>query len=181
MITDRAKDRNTAIDALLARDALRDLAMRYCRAIDRRDPDLLASVYHDDAIDDHGTVFCDTAARFVEQQAAVMAPFDLTAHYICNTSYRLEGDRADGELYFIAYHRTTGADPKHIMVTGRYLDNYARRAGEWRIAHRRLVWDSVVTLDADLADMAMLASLGAVGATAADRSYEALPMMARGR
>jgi hypothetical protein len=174
-------DREAAIDAMLAKEALRDLAMRYCRAIDRRDPVLLASVYHGDAIDDHGTVFCDTAARFVAQQADVMAPFALTAHYVCNTSYRTDGDRADGELYFIAYHRTTGPDPDHIMVSGRYLDNYERRDGEWRIAHRRLVWDSVVTLNAAPADMEMLAGLGAVGAADTDRSYEALPLMARGQ
>jgi len=174
------QDRNAAIDALLDREALRDIAMRYSRAIDRRDPELLASVYHDDAIDDHGTVFCDSAARFVAQQSTVMAPFELTAHYICNTSYRLDGDSADGELYFIAYHRTHDPDAKHIIVSGRYLDNYARRNGEWRIAHRRLVWDSFLTLDVAPVDMQQLAALGSIGTTASDRSYEALPLMPRG-
>ena len=174
-------DRDAAIDAMLARDALRDLATRYARGIDRRDPELLRSVYHDDAIDDHGNVFCDSAAAFIASQPGLMAPFELTAHYFCNMSFRVDGDTADGELYFIAYHRTRAPDPKHIMVSGRYLDNYARRNGEWKIAHRRLAWDSFVTLDAAPADMAQLSALGVIGGTKDDRSYEALPLMGRGQ
>ncbi|MEJ7935346.1 nuclear transport factor 2 family protein [Sphingobium sp. AN558] len=174
-------DRNAALNALLDREALRDLAMRYARAIDRRDQDLLRSVYHDDAIDDHGLVFCDRAALFVAQLPQLMAPFAITAHHLTNQSYRIEGDRADGELYFIAYHRTDGPDEKHLIALGRYLDNYERRGGDWKIAHRRLVWDSFITLDAGADDMAQLAALGVMGSAAGDRSYEALPLMGPGQ
>lgn len=175
-------DREALLDALLDKEALRDLATRYARAIDRRDQELLRSVYHDDAIDDHGVVFCDGAAVFVARQPEIMAPFAITAHYLCNQSYRLEGNRADGELYFIAYHRTDGEDGgKHVIVSGRYLDNYEKRGGLWKVAHRRLVWDSFITLDAAPDDMAQLAALGIMGGKADDRSYDALPLMGRGR
>lgn len=174
-------DRNAAIEALLDKEALRDLATRYSRAIDRRDPELLRSVYHDDAIDDHGVVFCDKATIFVDRLSEIMAQFELTAHYICNSSYRIDQERADGELYFIAYHRTLGSDAKHVLVSGRYLDNYEKRAGEWRISHRRLVWDSFVTLDVAPSDMTQLVALGIAGGTDADRCYEALPLMGRGK
>ncbi len=174
-------DRHAAIDALLAKDALRDLAMRYCRAIDRRDRELLRSVYHEDAVDDHGTLFSDSAAAFIAQQDQIMAPFALTAHYICNMHWRLDGDRADGELYFLAYHRVEQPIVRHILVTGRYLDNYDRRDGDWKIAHRRLVWDSFITLDAAPTDMTQLAALGMVGGNDQDRSYAALPLMGRGQ
>nr|WP_087572904.1 nuclear transport factor 2 family protein [Sphingomonas sp. CDS-1] len=174
-------DRSAAIEALLDKEALRDLATRYSRAIDRRDPELLRSVYHDEAIDDHGVVFCDKATVFIDRQPEVMAQFELTAHYICNSSYRIDHDRADGELYFIAYHRTLGPDAKQIIVSGRYLDNYEKRDGAWRISHRRLVWDSFVTLDISPDDMAQLAALGIAGGTANDRSYDALPLMGRGK
>lgn len=180
-MTQTAANRDAALDRLLDKEALRDLAARYARAIDRRDQALLRSVYHDDAIDDHGVVFCDQAAVFVVQQPDIMAPFAITAHYLCNQSYRIENDRADGELYFIAYHRVDGPAPQHIIVGGRYLDNYERRADEWRIAHRRLVWDSFLTLDASSADMTQLAALGIVGGKDDDRSYQALPLMGRGQ
>ena len=42
------------IRALLDRQAITDALHLYCRAIDRTDEELLASVYHPDAIDDHG-------------------------------------------------------------------------------------------------------------------------------
>ncbi|NWK98273.1 nuclear transport factor 2 family protein [Sphingobium lactosutens] len=174
-------DRSAAIEALLDKEALRDLATRYSRAIDRRDPELLRSVYHDDAVDDHGVVFCDKATVFIDRQPEVMAQFELTAHYICNSSYRIDQDRADGELYFIAYHRTSGTDAKHIIVSGRYLDNYEKRARQWRISHRRLVWDSFMTLDVSPCDMAQLTALGIAGSAVEDRSYAALPLMGRGK
>ena len=52
--------------ALLDRIALTDLVMRYCRGIDRRDYALVRSLYHDDAIDDHGNMFCGSPDDFVE-------------------------------------------------------------------------------------------------------------------
>lgn len=174
-------DRDAALIQLLDKEALRDLATRYARAIDRRDPDLLRSVYHEDAIDDHGVVFCDHAANFVARQPEIMAPFEITAHYLCNQSYRIDGDRADGEIYFIAYHRTAEVEAKHLIVNGRYLDNYERRAGNWKIAHRRLVWDAFITLDAAASDLTQLAALGVASTTGDDRSYTALPLMGRGR
>lgn len=174
------KEREAAIDQMLAKEALRDLAARYARAIDRRDQQLLRSVYHDDAIDDHGVVFCDQAAIFVARQPEIMAPFAITAHYLCNQSYRIQHDRADGEIYFIAYHRVDGSTPQHVIVTGRYLDNYECRGGDWKIVHRRLVWDSFITLDASPADMTQLAALGMTGSAEEDRSYTALPSMGRG-
>lgn len=179
-MTQGPESRDAALDRLLDKEALRDLATRYARAIDRRDQALLRSVYHDDAIDDHGVVFCDKAATFVARQPEIMAPFAITAHYLCNQSYRIEGDKADGELYFIAYHRVDEPTPQYIIVGGRYLDNYERRAGEWKIAHRRLVWDSFLTLDAVSSDLAQLAALGVVGGKEGDRSYQALPLMGRG-
>lgn len=172
---------DAALDALIAKEALRDLATRYARAIDRRDQDLLRSVYHDDAIDDHGVVFCDSAALFIAQQPEIMAPFAITAHYLCNQSYRIDGDKADGELYFIAYHRTDAPGSSHSIVSGRYLDNYEKREGNWKITHRRLVWDSFITLPAAPEDMAQLAALGVMGSAADDRSYDALPLMRRGQ
>lgn len=174
------QDRDAAINALLDKDALRELAMRYARAIDRHDPDLLRTVYHDDATDSHGAAFTGSAATFIEQLPGIMAGYELTAHYIINTSYRLDGDRADGELYFIAYHRTLHPTSQHITVTGRYLDNYERRAGQWKIARRQLVWDSLVATAVAPSDAAQLATLGIVGGKADDFSYDALPLMGRG-
>lgn len=174
-------DREAAIAAALDRDALRELAMRYCRAIDRRDAALLATVYHPDAHDEHGTFFDGPATEFVARLDETMAPFAVTQHQISNTSYRLDGDRAEGELYFTAYHRTVPPAPKHVTVRGRYLDRYLRRGGEWRIAYRKLVWDSYETAEVQPAETEVLEALGELGTGAGDYSYRALDLLARGR
>ena len=36
------------------KQSIREVLTRYCRAVDRMDRDLLISVYHPDAVDDHG-------------------------------------------------------------------------------------------------------------------------------
>ena len=43
-----------AVRELQDRQAIYDCLMRYSRAVDRLDRELLLSVYHDDAVDDHG-------------------------------------------------------------------------------------------------------------------------------
>jgi hypothetical protein len=171
---------DAALAAILDKDALREIAMRYSRAIDRRDGALLATVYHDDAHDEHGTFFDGPAADFIARLDETMAVFEVTQHQISNTSYRLDGDRAEGELYFTAYHRTVPPEVKHVTVRGRYLDRYERRNGEWRIAYRKLVWDSYETIDVLPSDTGMLQALGEMGAGAGDYSYRALTLLGRG-
>jgi ketosteroid isomerase-like protein len=164
------------IRAVIDKAALRDLALRYARAIDRRDAELLRSCYHDDAIDHHGNVFKGTREEFISWQPDIMGQFEVTAHYMLNTDYRLDGDKAQGELYFIAYHRTT-ANAESI-VGGRYLDHYEKRDGTWRIAHRAIVWDFARENPVDEMQFAFLKSLGNIGAGAADASYAALSLFA---
>ena len=57
---------------LLDHAALRDLVMRYCRGIDRRDFALVRACYHDDAIDDHGGMFHGSADDYVVWVAEVL-------------------------------------------------------------------------------------------------------------
>ena len=59
--------------ALLDRIELRDLVMRYCRGIDRRDFALVRACYHDNAIDDHGSMFCGSADRSEEHTSELQS------------------------------------------------------------------------------------------------------------
>jgi hypothetical protein len=54
-----------AVVALQDRQAIQDVLMTYSRGIDRLDRELLLSVYHDDAIDDHG-VFVGSPEEFAD-------------------------------------------------------------------------------------------------------------------
>ncbi len=126
---------------LLDQVALRDLLMRYCRGCDRRDFALVRSLYHDDAIDDHGAMFHGGPDAFVAWLPQAMATWDATRHMIGNSLFVVDGDMAEGEHYVEAWHRTPAPDAREYVVHGRYLDRYAKRSGVWKFLHRSLVFD----------------------------------------
>jgi hypothetical protein len=62
---------------------------------------------------------------------------------IGNVLIELEGDEAFGEVYFQAYHKVEGERGfEDIVISGRYLDRYEKREGEWKMAYRseRVDW-----------------------------------------
>lgn len=130
-----------AIQELLDKQALYELAVRYCRAVDRADAELLLSVYHDDAIDDHGP-FVGGAVDFLEFMSdGTMNPERRplpVQHSISNAVFDVRGDQAFGELY-VEVRRVDEHGGMFIEGFARWVDRYERRAGEWRIAHRRVL------------------------------------------
>lgn len=120
---------------------LRQLVMLYCRGCDRRDFALVRSLYHDDAIDDHGAMFKGTPDAFVAWLPEIMAKWQLTRHSISNSLFAVSGDKAEGEHYVEAWHSTGGDRAREFIAYGRYLDRYEKRQGIWKFAHRQLVFD----------------------------------------
>jgi hypothetical protein len=117
---------------------VRDVLLRYCRGIDRRDFALVRSCYHDDAYDMHGS-YEGAVDGFIEHVSTNLPQWERTMHFIGNQLIELDGDVARCESYCVSYHRDAGTatEPAHDMVIGlRYVDRVERRDGEWRIAHR---------------------------------------------
>jgi SnoaL-like domain len=137
------------LQTLLDKQALHELVLSYCRACDRRDFALLRTLYHDDAIDDHGAMFRGSPDEYVAWLPQVMGQFAATAHLLGNALFVVDGDHAQGELYSVAYHRTHPPQERDIVIGGRYLDRYQRRAGCWRFLRRSLAldWCRVETVD----------------------------------
>lgn len=145
----------TSLDALIAKDQIRDVLMRYCRGVDRGDTELLKSCYHPDATDDHGHWKGNghEFADFIVGSIAARAHH--TTHAVANVLIELDpadADRARAESYAVAYlRRTTDAGEEWLdLFSGRYVDRFERRAGEWRIADRVVVhdWSTSTKLDA---------------------------------
>ncbi len=129
------------IRALVDKQAIRETMMRYCRAIDRLDIDLLRTVYHPDARDDHN-VFVGSAEEFYTWVVPLLSAYEVTQHVIANMLIELDGDRAWVETYLIAYHRRRGGEAEvDDVLGGRYIDRFERRDGAWRIADRKVVVD----------------------------------------
>jgi hypothetical protein len=117
---------------------IRDVVYRYCRGIDRRDFDLVRRCYHPDATDDHGE-FRGEVDEFIAYVQRTIVRFERTLHFIGNMLIDVTADTARVESYAVAYHRlpASGGRPARDFVTGfRYVDDFERRAGEWRIAAR---------------------------------------------
>jgi len=122
--------------------AIADALARYARGVDRLDAELIRSTYWPDAQDDHGP-FQGSRDEFV----AWVIPF-LREHYAAHSHMlgqshiRLAGTRAGVETYFTAWELSRDTEGDHIgVIGGRYADRFEKRADEWRIARRTVVFD----------------------------------------
>jgi SnoaL-like domain len=137
------KDTDARLADMLAKQDIHDALMRYCRGIDRCDAELLESVYHPDAIDDHGT-FVGKASEFIPWVIkGLREEYLMTTHAVSNVLIEVEGDTGWAESYVNSWHLCE-RDGKLFEWTfsGRYVDRFERRGGQWKIAHRVTVFDS---------------------------------------
>lgn len=126
-----------------------DLVARYCRGIDRRDFELVRSLYWDDATDDHGAYYCGPPDGYVDWLPGAMEGLDCTIHAIHNSLIVIDGDYAEGEHQVNAFHRTKAPDRQELIILGRYLDKYEKRGGIWKFSHRQILFDHGYTRPVD--------------------------------
>ncbi len=173
------------VEDLVARRDCYAVLTRYCRALDRCDAPLMASVYWPDGIDNHG-VFNGNAAEFADYIVReIQTWFEVTMHAIMNVHMEVDGDVCVSEAYLFAYHKVRaektgeifgsrymemfdrkGLDPDHhhFYFGGRYLDRLERRDGEWRIAKRQVVMDwNDNRPSGEIRDQGMFATLRPLG------------------
>ena len=127
---------------ILDRYEIEQVLRRYCRGVDRGDAELIRSVYHPDAMDDHGGLkglgvdFADRVVVILNERAQA------TMHNMHQVNIETNGDAASVETYFTAYHRVL-EDGATVLETfgGRYVDRFEKRDGQWKIADRVVVYD----------------------------------------
>jgi hypothetical protein len=124
---------------LLDKQEIRDRLMLLFRGLDRRDRDLILQAFHPGAISDHGSLrgtSIEMADRVVGGAASQMM------HFTGNHVAEVNGDRAFSETYFVAIIETSeGGAVSTGFRAGRYLDQWERRDGAWKINLRVLVDD----------------------------------------
>ena len=84
-----------ALQSLLDQRAIEDLVIRYCRAADRRDWAAMATLYHDDAEDDHGSLFRGSARDYLAWLPGMAAKMLATWHQISNHHIVVRGTVAE--------------------------------------------------------------------------------------
>lgn len=133
---------NTAI--LQAKEDIRELALLYCRGVDRKDPALLRTLYTQDGTDTHGDTFDGPAEAYVDFLEQSFPYIRYSGHHVCNHLVAVDGDDAEGEVYALAYHIIPDGEGGWLedFMCVRYLDRYRRCAdGRWRFAARLVSYD----------------------------------------
>ncbi len=135
-------------DVRYLRDRLEilDCVNRYCRGLDRLDPELVADSYHDDAIDNHYD-FVGGKDAFVPYAMDVEGRLLATHHGISTHLCEIVDDTAHAESYVYWFLRRAGGETVSCG-SGRYIDRLQRREGKWRIAVRQILMDSHFEVDA---------------------------------
>jgi hypothetical protein len=128
-----------SINRLIAESNIRDLSATYMRGLDRLDPELVRSVFADNATTHYGSFTGgpdDMAAMAMQSLGA----YRTTQHLLGQINLSIMGDSATGEVYFQAFHQHA-TEEFDRFICGRYIDRYVRHGETWLITHRTEVVD----------------------------------------
>ena len=150
------------LDPAGQREDIRQVLCRYARGMDRPDWDLVKECFHDGALDEHG-VYVGTIDDFIKFAIDRHRRVYLSMHFLGNMTIKVNGLKAAAETYCHAlqWYAADSADhllelfgpgatvpagdaPLRLSMWVRYLDAFEYRDGTgWRIAHRKLVYESL--------------------------------------
>lgn len=158
-----------ALATLVDKEDIRELVLLYSRGVDRKDGQLLRTLYTADATDTHGDTFDGPANNYVDFLEQAFPFMRYSGHHVCNHLISVDGDDGEGEVYALAYHAIPdgkGGWMEDFMAV-RYLDRYRREHdGRWRFAKRVVTYDLKVRRPLD--------TVPAPVDSAADASYAGL-------
>lgn len=130
----------------ITKRALRDVGLAYCRAVDRGDEDLLASLFTEGARISAGDYDGDVAG-FAASQVTGKPGLIRSFHSISTDYYEIDGDQALGTTYVIRFDTAIkGGEERDTLQGGRFLDRFEREGGVWKIAERRYVIEWILDL-----------------------------------
>jgi len=156
------------LQAVVDRQEIEQILKLYCRAIDRVDVELLKSIYHPEATDDHGS-FSGNAHEFADYITSSMRTGIIDGiHTVTHCTIDVDGNFATSEAYYWAYQSVPGGEDnvraffgdtyadtqkaagkidqvQDYYCGGRYIDLFEKRAGVWKILRRKITneWNDI--------------------------------------
>jgi hypothetical protein len=131
-----------------------DVLKRYTRGADRHDKELVASAFWPEATISFGAPM--SRDEYVDWEEGVLAGYAAHQHHVTGQTIEIDGDTAHVESYLVYFlvPRDRSADSagaatpgraltseKTRLGSGRYIERWERRDGEWRILVREYVED----------------------------------------
>ncbi len=142
-MSDRVPDGWTVrSDDWVVNEQIRKLALRYAVAVDRRDLDLLVSLFVDDVnVGPRGTGRDALRAEFDESLRAIGVSMLFVGNHLIDR-HEDDPDEATGIVYCRARIQPEPDSPRMIEQAIQYSDRYERRDGRWYFVGRKheLFW-----------------------------------------
>jgi hypothetical protein len=128
------------VSYLRDRQAIRDVIARYVRGTDRHDPELIRSAFWPDAKVSYGrpVELEEFVAWGIEAHAK---NYEQNAHHITVQNVEIDGNVAHVESYVVYFLLAGKKSDENLIASGRYIEKYEKRNGEWRIAIREFIRD----------------------------------------
>jgi hypothetical protein len=141
---------STALERLAMEAEIREVVARFCRGVDRIEPDLIRSCYHPGAVDDHGQ-YGGSVEDYLEKSVPRQRGLVNACHQLHQTLVEREGDAAVVETYATATERrkTDDGGMADDVAGVRFVDRFELRGGHWLIARRTVVIDWIRSMPAD--------------------------------
>ncbi len=143
-------DFSERLDAIEAREAIRDLVVRYGMAVDDREMEQIAALFTKDAVFRHGdgAIVNNGRKEIVDFYTDRLASFGATYHYA--DTHLIELDGADDAHGIVCAHAELAIEDATYITALRYHDKYQREDGVWKFAERSIA----MLYFMDMADLA---------------------------
>jgi hypothetical protein len=176
-------DLDSKIQEILDKESIRELVYTYCRAADRHDNELMRTLYHEDAYDDHGSFFKGKAMEFLDLLPEIQKSMGILHHNVTTHNIKLSGTKAEGETYIIAFHQVLTEEGNYdVLIGGRYFDEYEKRNDVWKFSSRAVDADWVYVNDPSQVNLThpMIEGADIGSPNKEDPSYQRLKLFKRG-
>lgn len=139
-----------SIQTLLDDYAIRQLRLRYSELLDSGEADKMGEVFTEDAVVSVTVGKMEGLAAICQSLKDAYRTFDTRKrghypfmHAVTNHQIKFTGsDTATGSCYLLDFVTDRPQQSHPVLLLGRYLDEYVREDGEWRIVKTELdvVW-----------------------------------------
>lgn len=138
------KKLETEVTYLMDRQQIADALQRYIRGIDRHDKDLARSAFWPDARINMGASGPQALDEYVSHEEGLLATYLAHQHHITGQTVEIKGNTAHVESYVLFLALPHNVAEKTEIGSGRYIERWEKRKGEWKIIVREYVHDLTV-------------------------------------